>query len=67
MVVLGPWYAGCTTSQREKRMGLQMRIIGAAFTVFGIVAWITQAYSPAYIGLIAFGLLVMAGSYAAPK
>lgn len=38
-------------------MGLQLTIIAVAFTVFGIIAWIAQSYSPAYLGLIVFGLI----------
>lgn len=38
-------------------MGLQLTLIAAAFFIFGIIAWIAQGYSPAYIGLIVFGIL----------
>jgi len=43
-------------------MGLQLSIIAFAFTVFGIIGWFAQGYSPAYVGLIVFGLIgILAG------
>lgn len=42
-------------------MGLQLTLIAAAFFIFGIIAWIAQSYSPAYVGLIVFGLLGIIG------
>jgi hypothetical protein len=42
-------------------MRTQIWIIASAFFIFGIIAWVgTQTYSPAYIGLMLFGLVSFA-------
>jgi hypothetical protein len=47
-------------------MRTQVWIIGAAFAVFGAVAWIVQqTFSPAYVGLILTGVACfIIGSFA---
>lgn len=42
-------------------MKLQIRIIAIAFIVFGVIAWAgTKTFSPAYLGLMGFGLAGLA-------
>ena len=42
-------------------MRTQIRIIALAFIAFGIIAWIgTKTFSPAYLGLMGFGLAGLA-------
>ncbi len=38
-------------------MRTQIWIIGGAFALFGILAWIFTFFSVAYIGLIGFGVI----------
>jgi hypothetical protein len=39
-------------------MRTQIWIIATAFVIFGVIGWAgTQTYSPAYIGLMLFGLV----------
>lgn len=40
-------------------------ILGVAFIVFAIIAWIAQAFSIAYIGLMGFGVVSLLISYLA--
>ena len=41
-------------------MRYQLLILGVSFIIFGIIAWIAQAFSVAYIGLMGFGLIAVA-------
>ncbi|MGI8968583.1 MAG: hypothetical protein ACR2GA_05705 [Chloroflexota bacterium] len=49
-------------------MRTQIWIIGGAFTLFGVLAWVFTYYSPTYIGLILFGVvLFFIGLFSASK
>lgn len=48
-------------------MRTQIQLIGAAFAIFGIIAWIFTFFSVAYIGLIAFGVIAIVIGFFSPK
>lgn len=49
-------------------MRTQIWIIGAAFAVFGVIAWVATFYSPVYVGLILMGLiLIVVGFFSSPQ
>jgi hypothetical protein len=49
-------------------MRLQIWIVGAAFAIFGVIAWIvTGFFSVAYIGLILFGAVAIILGYFSGK
>lgn len=48
-------------------MRTQIWIIGSAFIGFGAVAWGFHTYSPAYVGLIVFGVGLIGLGALTPK
>lgn len=49
-------------------MRTQALIIGGAFFIFGIIAWaLGETYSPAWLGLMAFGVATCALGFTVAK
>lgn len=48
-------------------MRTQIWIVGAAFALFGAIAWALTFFSVAYLGLIGFGIVAIIIGARAPK